>query len=89
MALGADRKTILAMVTMETFRIVAIGLAIGFGLSLFLTRSIRSLLFAVSSSDPAVLISVPVLIAMVALLASLLPAYRALSVQPWQTLRNE
>lgn len=89
MALGASRRNILSTVTIEALQLVFLGLALGFALSFLLTRTIRSLLVAVTSNDPAVFISVPLLLTSVALAASLVPAYRAMSVQPWKTLRNE
>lgn len=74
---------------MDTLQLGFIGLALGFALSFLLTRTIRSLLVAVYSNDPAVFISVPFLLMSVALVASLVRAYRAMSVVPWKTLRNE
>lgn len=89
MALGASRRNILTRVTSEALRLVVLGLVLGLALSLALTRTMRSLLVAVTSSDPAVFVSVPMLLTIVALMAALLPAYRAVSVEPWKTLRNE
>jgi ABC-type antimicrobial peptide transport system permease subunit len=88
MALGATRASILAKVTLEAFQLVLIGLAVGLTLSLFLTRAIRSLLVAVSATDPMVFGAVPAVIGVVALIGVLLPAYRATLVQPAETLRR-
>jgi putative ABC transport system permease protein len=89
LALGASRRNILSKVTLGALRLVSFGLILGFALSLALTRTISSLLVAVTASDPVVLLSVPLLLTIVALAASLLPGYRAISTQPWKILRNE
>ena len=88
MALGATRGSILATVTLEAFQLVLIGLAVGLALSLSLTHTMSSLLVAVSANDPIVFVSVPTVISLVALLGALLPAYRAMLVEPVETLRR-
>jgi ABC-type antimicrobial peptide transport system permease subunit len=88
MALGATRGSILATVTLEAFQLVLIGLAVGLALSLSLTHTMSSLLVAVSANDPIVFVSVPTVISLVALLGPLLPAYRAMLVEPVETLRR-
>lgn len=89
LALGASRGNILSKVTMSALRLVFLGVILGFALSLMLTRTISSLLVAVTTSDPVVLFSVPLLLTIVAVAAALLPGYRAMSMQPWKILRNQ
>jgi ABC-type antimicrobial peptide transport system permease subunit len=89
LALGADfpqlRNTIVRQAMLLAAAGIAIGLAAAFGLSRFLT----SLLFNVKPNDPAVFASVAVLLAVVAFLASYLPARRALRVDPVVALRYQ
>ena len=88
MALGATRGSILGKVTLEAFHLVLIGLGAGLALSLVLTRTVSTLLVAVSANDPIVLVSVPTIISVVALAATAIPAYRAMRVQPVETLKR-
>ena len=89
LALGASRQNILSMVTLRALRLVFVGLILGFVLSLALVRTIGTLLVAVTTSDPQVFFSVPLVLTIVALAAALLPGYRAMSAQPWKILRNQ
>lgn len=89
LALGATRANILASVTREGFLLVAVGLVIGAGLSLLLARSISGLLVAVTASDPVVFAAVLLLVAVVGLASALLPAWRAMSVEPSSALRGQ
>ena len=89
MALGAERKDVVAMVLREGFTLVGIGLAIGFAASFLLTRFLASLLFQVRPGDFATLSLVTVTLAGIALLANYLPARRASRVDPMVALRYE
>jgi putative ABC transport system permease protein len=80
MALGADRRRIVLMVLSDGARLVFVGLAMGLAASVMFARAIRSLLFGVGVVDPPTLLGVAVLLALVAVLASLLPARRASGV---------
>jgi putative ABC transport system permease protein len=77
------------LVLKEGLTIAAIGIAVGLAGGLGLTRVMRGVLWQVSGSDPLVLISIAALMLIVAVAASLLPALRAASLDPVQTLRNE
>jgi len=88
-ALGAGRLDVLKLVMHESVLLVAAGAAAGFLGSLALNRSIASLLFGVKASDPLTFVMVAVLMAIVALAASALPAHRAMQVHPMVALRYE
>ena len=88
MAVGADRRTIFALVIREGLRLVAIGLAIGLVASAMLTQLVASLLFGTSALDAATFAAVPALLVLVALVACYLPARRATRVDPVVALRN-
>jgi len=89
MALGAERRDVLAMVLRQGLALTVVGLAMGFGASLLLTRLLESLLFEVRPGDLATSALVAVALASVALAASYLPARRAAGVDPVVALRYE
>jgi len=88
LALGADRRTILRMVLAGGLRIAAAGLAIGVAGALALTRVLSGLLFGVSARDPLTFVLVPGALLVVALAACLIPARRAMQVEPAVALRG-
>jgi len=65
------------------------GVVVGVAGALALTRTIKSLLFEVSATDPLVFTAIPVLLVMVSLLACYTPARRATKVDPLEALREE
>jgi len=81
-ALGADRARVLALLVKEFSIIVGLGIAIGLAGALALTRVLSSLLFGVSTTDAATFGLLPAVLAIVAALAVLAPARRALRVEP-------
>lgn len=90
MALGAGRGEVVAMVVRNAMRLVVWGAMFGVLGALAVTRVLASLLlYGVSPTDPAVVGGVAALLAVVALLASWLPACRASAVDPMLTLRSE
>jgi len=88
-ALGAAPRDILAMVLLQGARLALAGLALGLAGALALGRFLGALLYAVEPTDPATLVAVVALLALVALFACLLPARRALRVDPMTALRTE
>jgi predicted permease len=88
-ALGARIRDVLRQVLGEGLRTVAIGIAFGVVLALAAGRMIASLLYGVEPSDPAVLLLVTASLLFVAMLAALLPAWRAARVDPVTALREE
>jgi len=87
MALGADRATIRKLVVWQGMRLTLVGVVLGIAASFGLTRLIASFLFGVKSWDPAVFVSVPIVLTAVALIAVWLPAARAAKLDPMQALR--
>jgi predicted permease len=88
-ALGAQRGDVLRLILGEGARLAAIGVAVGIGVSLAVTRLMSSLLFGVEATDPMTYAAVAVLLAAVALFASYVPARRAMRVDPIVALRYE
>jgi ABC-type antimicrobial peptide transport system permease subunit len=89
MALGADRTTIRNLVVWHGMRLALVGIVVGIGASFGLTRLISTILFGVKSLDPAVFVSVPLILTTVALVAVWLPATRASKLDPMAALRIE
>jgi putative ABC transport system permease protein len=88
MALGAEPGRILRMVVGRGALLVGTGLALGLAAAVPLTRALAGLLYGVSPLDPVTFVSLPVLLAAVALVACLLPARRAAGVDPMVSLRQ-
>jgi putative ABC transport system permease protein len=88
MALGAERSSVVRLVMIEGIRMCALGLAIGLGGSVAIARAMRALLVDVPAVDAPSLMGTSVLLCVVALLASAIPAWRALGVSPTEALRG-
>jgi predicted permease len=88
-ALGAQGRDVLKMVIRQGLILVIVGIVIGLGGALTLTRVLSSLLYGVSASDPLTFVGVAALLALVALLACYIPARRATKVDPMIALRHE
>jgi len=88
-ALGAAKGDVLRMILAQGLRTIFIGVAIGLTGSLALTRTVESLLFGVSATDPLTLGGVTLLLVGAALLACYIPARRATKVDPMIALRYE
>jgi predicted permease len=89
LALGAQARQILTMILRETSWLAAIGVAVGLGAALPLTRFLESMLFGLKPNDPATMIGSAAILFAAALLAGFVPARRASRVQPMQALRHE
>jgi putative ABC transport system permease protein len=89
MALGARRTEVLRLVVGQGTRLALIGVAIGLAGALALTRLMGSLLYGVRATDPLTYLAVAVLLMIVAVSASYLPARRAMQVDPIVALRYE
>jgi putative ABC transport system permease protein len=88
-ALGAGTGDVLRMILGEGMRTIVIGVAIGMAIALALTRTVASLLFGVTATDPLTFVGVTVLLVAAALLACYIPARRATRVDPMVALRCE
>ena len=88
-ALGAATGDVLRMILGQGLRTIFIGVAIGITGSLALTRTVESLLFGVTATDPLTFSAVTLLLVGAALLACYIPARRATRVDPMVALRHE
>jgi len=88
MALGADRRRVVAMVLRQTLLLLAAGTFAGIGLALAAGRLLQRFLFGVRSTDPWTLALAPLALLVCGILASLVPARRAAAVNPIQALRE-
>jgi len=89
MALGASKFDILRLISWEGVRLIALGGVMGLGLALGVSRLCKSLLFSIGPYDPMTFISVALLLLLVALAATLIPARVAMNVEPVVALRYE
>ena len=89
MAMGARPGDILGMVVGNALLLTGLGLALGLGSAFFLTRFLETLLFGVEATDPVAFASIAGLLAVVAILACLLPARQAMRVDPVDAVRYE
>ena len=88
-ALGAQRVDVLRLVVGHGAVLGAVGIAIGLGGALTVTRFLRTLLFGVSPFDPASFIGVSLVLGGIVLIASYIPARRAMGIDPVEALRAE
>jgi putative ABC transport system permease protein len=88
-ALGADRRDLLSLVLSHCLRLTGTGIAVGLLAALFITRILRALLYDTSPHDVVTFLAVPAILALVALAASLVPAWRAMHTDPIAALRAE
>jgi putative ABC transport system permease protein len=89
MALGAQRRAVLALVLGRGLKLAGAGIVLGLIGAISSTQLLRSLLFGVGPTDPITFVVVPLLLVVVALLACWLPARRAAAVDPMEALRSE
>jgi predicted permease len=88
-AIGATPAVILRLVARQGFVLAGIGIVIGLTVAYLSSNVVSILLFGVTPTDPVVFIGVPLLLALVAGLASYMPARRALKIDPLVALRQE
>jgi predicted permease len=89
MALGADRSSVLGLISTQTLRMLGAGVLLGILISLAATRGASSLLFGLHPNDPLSIIYAAALLVVVALLAGYIPARRASLINPSSALRDE
>jgi ABC-type antimicrobial peptide transport system permease subunit len=88
-ALGAQRKEVLQAALGRAFKLLAFGSAVGLILGLLATKVLASIVYEASPRDPLVLAGVVVAMSLLGLVATWIPAQRALSVDPLKLLREE
>lgn len=88
-ALGAQRGDVLRLILGEGARMAAVGVVIGIAASLAITRLMSALLFGISATDPLTFVGVAGLLSLAVLLASYIPARRAMRLDPMVALRHE
>jgi predicted permease len=89
LALGAQPGQVRGMILRESGWLAGVGVVVGVGAALALTRLVKSMLYGVQAGDPATLVAGGLLLVGVALAASWIPARRAAAVQPMDALRHE
>jgi predicted permease len=89
MALGATQREILNLVVSQGMTLAGSGVAIGVAAAFVFTRLMRSLLFGINAADPATFGAISLLLTVVALLSTYIPAKRAARVDPMLCLRSE
>jgi putative ABC transport system permease protein len=87
LALGAEPSQLLAMIVGQAAKLAGIGVAIGLAVALPMAPLLGSQLYGVQSFDPMTFVSVPVLLVLIASLAAVVPARRAMSIDPLAALR--
>ena len=88
-ALGATPRAVLGLVLRQGLALALLGIAIGVGAALAMTRYMQSLLYGVGATDPGTFAGVTLALLLVALVATLLPARRALRIAPMVAMRAE
>lgn len=89
LAIGARRSSVMSLVIREGARLALIGIVVGVAGALALSRAIRGLLFEIAPTDPLTLVGAPLLLAVTALAACAIPAWRATRIDPNASLRRE
>jgi putative ABC transport system permease protein len=89
MALGAARPDVLRLILGQGLRLAAVGVGVGLLGAFGTTRFLRTVLYNVTPTDPVSFGAVAIFLTLVALVASYVPARRAMAVDPLVALRNE
>jgi putative ABC transport system permease protein len=88
-ALGATGRNVARMVVGSGLRLVAVGALIGLAAAVPLSQALRGMLFGVTGTDPATYLAIAVLLPLVAVCASIVPAWRAMRIDPVAAMRGE
>jgi predicted permease len=88
-ALGAQKQQVLGMIVRRGVRLALVGIAVGLTISAMITRLLAGMLYGIRPFDPATFVAMTVLLLLVSVAASSMPAYRAARVDPIETLREQ
>ena len=88
-ALGATRWNVIGAVLEESLKLAFVGIAVGIVVALATTRALTSLLYGIGASDPITIVGASFVVVIVAAIAGFVPAHRASTVNPVNTLRSE
>lgn len=89
MAMGSQRAGILSLILREAFQVTLLGVAIGIPIAIGVSRTFASMLFSLSFADPLTVAIASVTLILTCLLAALLPAMRAMNLEPMAALRHK
>ena len=89
MALGASRSDMVRWIVRQGFIMSVAGVAVGLAAAMAMSRVLEKLLFGVKPLDPLTMASAPVLLLAIAMLASVIPSWRASKADPASSLRYE
>jgi ABC-type antimicrobial peptide transport system permease subunit len=89
MALGADRGNVLSLILRGALTQIVLGLLLGIGLALAAGRFLGSQLYGINQYDPMIIVVAMLVLGISALVAALIPAFRASSISPLDALRAE
>ena len=89
MALGATQRNVLSLVVRQGMALALSGVMIGLAAAFLFTRLIRNLLFGVEATDPITFVAIPLMLLLIALLATYIPAQRATRIDAMVSLRCE
>ena len=89
MALGASNNDVIRMVLRDGLKPILVGVALGLAAALALSRVVSSLIFGVRATDPLTFAAVALLLLLVGIVATIIPAYRATRIEPVRILREE
>lgn len=89
LAVGAQREQVLWMILKESLALATVGIVVGVPLALGTSRLLRSMLFGIGPSDILTFVAALIAVTIVAMVASLIPARRAASIDPMNALRTE
>jgi putative ABC transport system permease protein len=89
MALGASNNDVIRMVLTDGLKPILLGVALGLAAALALSRVVASLIFGVRATDPLTFAAVALLLLVVGIFATIIPAYRATRIEPVRILREE
>jgi putative ABC transport system permease protein len=88
-ALGAAGRDVIKLIGLQGMKLAGVGIALGLAAAYAVTRVLATLLFGVKANDPVTFAGVAVLVALVAIAATVIPARRAAAVAPADALRHQ